>query len=89
MTPEASQIQQKSRLEREGVVISDKMNKTIIVEVTRSMSHAQFKKIIRRKVKYAAHDEKNEAKVGNKVLISETRPLSKTKRWKLVKVLSQ
>ena len=73
---------------REGVVLSDKMQKTIIVEVTRLVQHPQFKKVIRRKMKYAVHDEKNEAKTGNKVQIVETRPLSKSKRWRLVKVLS-
>jgi small subunit ribosomal protein S17 len=73
---------------REGVVISDKMQKTIVVEVTRLVQHPQFKKIIRTKVKYAAHDEKNQAKVGNKVQIVQSRPLSKTKRWRLVRVLS-
>lgn len=74
---------------REGVVLSDKMHKTIIVEVSRLMQHARFKKVVRRRVKYAVHDEKNEAKTGNKVQIVETRPLSKTKRWRLVKVVTQ
>ncbi len=74
---------------REGVVLSDKMHKTIIVEVTRLVQHPRFKKVVRRRVKYAVHDEKNEAKTGNKVQIIETRPLSKTKRWRLVKVVTQ
>lgn len=74
---------------REGVVLSDKMQKTIVVQVTRLMQHPQFKKVVRRKMKYAVHDEKNEAKIGNKVQIQETRPLSKTKRWRLVKVISK
>lgn len=78
-----------SRRVREGVVISDKMNKTIIVEVTRLIQHPQFKKVVRRRVKYAAHDEKNEAKLGSKVRIEETKPLSKTKRWRLIKVIGQ
>lgn len=73
--------------EREGVVISNKMQKTAIVQVTRVMSHPQFKKVIRRNVKYAVHDEKNEAKIGDKVRIIETRPMSKTKRWRLLEVL--
>ncbi len=72
---------------REGVVLSNKMNKTIIVEITRLIEHPQFKKVVKSKVKYAVHDEKNEAKTGDKVRIQETRPLSKTKRWRLVKVL--
>lgn len=73
---------------REGVVVSDKMHKTRVVEVTRLMLHPRFKKTIKRKMKYSVHDEKSEAKVGQKVRIVETRPLSKTKRWKLVKILS-
>lgn len=79
----------KARRTRDGVVLSSKMQKTIVVEVTRLVEHPRFKKVTRRKVKYAVHDEKNEAKGGDKVRIQETRPLSKTKRWKLVKVLSQ
>ena len=72
---------------REGLVVSSKMNKTITVLVTRLLKHSKFKKIIKRHVKYFAHDEKNEAKEGSRVQIVETRPLSKTKRWRLVKVL--
>ena len=73
---------------REGHVVSNKMQKTIIVEVTRLTEHPQFKKVIKRKVRYAVHDEKNESKIGDKVRIQETRPLSKTKRWRLVQVVS-
>ncbi|MBI3306724.1 MAG: 30S ribosomal protein S17 [Candidatus Omnitrophica bacterium] len=65
------------------------MQKTIVVEVTRIMQHPEYKKIVRKKVKYAAHDEKNQAKLGDKVEIMQTHPLSKTKRWRLVKVLPQ
>ena len=72
---------------REGVVVSSKMNKTITVRVTRLLQHAKFNKIIRRHIKYSAHDEKNEAKQGDRVQIVETRPISKTKRWRLVKVM--
>ena len=72
---------------REGLVVSSKMNKTITVLVTRLLKHSKFKKIIKRHVKYFAHDEMNEAKEGNHVQIVESRPLSKTKRWRLVKVL--
>ena len=78
----------KGRRMREGVVLSNKMQKTVVVEVTRLVEHPKFKKVIRRKMKYAVHDEKNEAKPGDKVRITETRPLSKTKRWKLVTVLA-
>ena len=73
---------------RDGFVVSDKMDKTRIVEVTRLTTHAMFKKTIRRKIKYAVHDDANESKVGDKVRIIQTRPLSKTKRWRLVKVLA-
>ena len=76
-----------SKRVREGVVVSSKMNKTIIVLVTRLLKHSKFNKIIKRHVKYFAHDEKNEAKEGSRVQIVETRPLSKTKRWRLVKVM--
>ena len=84
---ETKPAESKSRRVREGVVLSNKMQKTIIVEVSRLVEHPKFKKVVRSKVKYAAHDEKNEAKPGDKVRIGETRPLSKTKRWRLVKVL--
>ena len=80
-------LETSGRRTRDGVVLSSKMQKTIIVEVTRLVEHPQFKKRIKSKVKYAAHDEKNQAKAGDKVRIIETRPLSKTKRWRLVKVL--
>ena len=80
-------VKTKSKRVREGTVLSDKMDKTIIVQITRVMQHSRFKKVIRRKIKYAAHDEKNEAKTGDNVRIEEMMPLSKTKRWKLVKVL--
>jgi small subunit ribosomal protein S17 len=76
-----------SKRVREGVVVSSKMNKTIIVLVTRLLKHPKFNKIIKRHIKYSVHDEKNEAKEGNRVQIVETRPISKTKRWRLVKVL--
>ncbi|MCB0393099.1 MAG: 30S ribosomal protein S17 [Bdellovibrionales bacterium] len=71
-----------------GKVVSNKMNKTITVEVFRLEKQAQYKKYIRRSSKFKAHDEKNEARIGDTVLITETRPLSKTKRWKLSKVIS-
>jgi ribosomal protein uS17 len=64
------------------------MNKTIVVEVERRVPHAKFKKIVRKTSKFYAHDESSQAKEGDKVLISETRPLSKLKRWNLVKCSS-
>lgn len=85
MTETVSEIQGKRV--REGEVVSSKMNKTIIVLVTRLLKHPKFNKIIKRHIKYSAHDEKNEAKEGNRVQIVETRPISKTKRWRFVKVI--
>lgn len=74
------------RKTRVGVVVSDKMTKTIVVEVERRVPHPQFKKIVRKTSKFYAHDETEQAKEGDKVLIAETRPLSKLKRWELVEV---
>src|ERR1700749_1489560 len=75
------------RKERTGEVLSSKMQKTIVVRVERRVPHPKFKKIIRVHNKFYAHDEKSEAKPGDRVLIRETRPLSKLKRWELVSVL--
>jgi len=72
---------------REGVVVSSKMNKTIVVLVTRLLQHPKFNKVIKRHIKYSVHDEKNVAKEGDRVQIVETRPISKTKRWRLVQVM--
>lgn len=77
------------RNERTGVVVSDKANKTIKVEINRMVKHARYGKYLKSHNKFTAHDEKNEAKIGDKVLIVETRPLSKTKRWKLVSVIEK
>jgi small subunit ribosomal protein S17 len=73
--------------ERRGVVVSDAMDKTIVVKVDVIKSHSRYKKVIRRSVKFHAHDEQNAAHVGDIVRIVETRPLSKTKRWRLAEVL--
>lgn len=72
---------------REGVVLKKGADKTFTVEVTRLIQHKRFNKTIRQKIRYAVHDEKNEAKAGDKVRILQTRPISKTKRWALIKVL--
>src|SRR5689334_5383087 len=77
------------RKERTGEVISDKMTKTIIVRVERRFPHPRYKKVITGYKKFYAHDEKSEAKVGDRVRIEETRPLSKTKRWRLVQVVEK
>ena len=77
------------RRERQGVVVSDKMQKTIVVQVTRLVPHPVYGRVMKRKAKAVAHDEKEIAKIGDKVRIIETRPLSKTKRWNLVEVIKQ
>jgi small subunit ribosomal protein S17 len=73
--------------ERRGVVVSDAMDKTIVVKVESVRAHQMYKKVIRRSVKFHAHDEQNQAHVGDRVRIVETRPLSKTKRWRLAEIL--
>ena len=78
-----------NRKERVGEVVSNKMAKTIVVKVERRFPHAQDKKIVTAYKKLYAHDEKNEAKVGDRVRIEETRPLSKTKCWRLVEVVDR
>jgi small subunit ribosomal protein S17 len=75
--------------ERVGEVISSKMTKTIVVRVERRFPHPQFKKVVTQYNKFYAHDEKSEAKVGDIVLIQETRPLSKLKRWRLTQILER
>lgn len=75
--------------ERVGEVISSKMTKTIVVRVERRFPHPEFKKVITQYNKFYAHDEKSEAKVGDRVRIQECRPLSKTKRWRLVEVVDR
>ncbi len=76
-----------NRKERIGVVISDKMDKTITVKVDRVSRHPVYDKSIRKATKFKAHDEKDAAKIGDVVRIEETRPLSKTKRWRLVEII--
>lgn len=78
-----------NRKERVGEVISNKMTKTIVVRVERRFPHPQFKKVITAFSKFYAHDEKSEAKVGDRVRIQESRPLSKMKRWRLVEVVER
>ena len=72
-----------------GIVISNKMDKTIIVRVNRLVQHKLYKKYISRKTNFVAHDKDNDCKVGDKVLIIETRPLSKTKRWRVRKIVKK
>ena len=78
-----------TRKERVGVVTSDAMDKTVVVQSERRIAHPVYGKVIRRSKKYYVHDEKNEAKKGDKVRIAETRPMSKTKNWRLVEVVAR
>src|ERR1051325_5293493 len=78
-----------NRKERVGEVISNKMNKTIVVRVERRFPHPQFRKVVTAYTKFYAHDEKSEARPGDRVRIQETRPLSKLKRWRLVEVVER
>jgi small subunit ribosomal protein S17 len=77
------------RQERRGVVVSDKGDKTIVVKVDVITSHPRYKKVVRRSVKFHAHDEQNTAGIGDTVRIVETRPLSKTKRWRLAEIVEK
>lgn len=74
---------------REGVVLKDKMLKSRIVGVTRIYREPRYQKVIKRRVKYSVHDEKNESHAGDRVRIIEARPLSRTKRWRLVEILEK
>jgi small subunit ribosomal protein S17 len=77
------------RKSRVGRVVSDKMDKTVVVEVRDSAAHATYSKIVRRNKRLKAHDEANEAALGDTVRIAETRPLSKTKRWRIVEIVEK
>ncbi len=72
-----------------GTVVSDKMDKTVIVLVERLVKHRLYKKYIRRRAKFAAHDEHNASRIGDKVLIIQTSPISKTKRWRVSKIVEK
>jgi len=82
-------VERGNRKTRIGKVVSDKMEKTIVVAVETRVRHSLYRKTINRTTKFKAHDEKNEAKINDKVLIMETRPLSKDKRWRLVNILEK
>ena len=77
------------RKTRMGKVVSDKMDKTIVVAVVNNVKHPLYKKIIKRTYKLKAHDEKNECKTGDRVRVMETRPISKDKRWRLVSIIEK
>ena len=89
MRKETFTVERNLRKTRTGKVVSNKMDKTIVVAIEDNVSHPLYKKIIKRTVKFKAHDEKNEAKAGDRVKIMETRPLSKDKRWRLVEIVEK
>jgi small subunit ribosomal protein S17 len=82
-------IERNLRKTRIGNVVSDKMDKTIVVAIQDNVKHPLYKKVVKHTERFKAHDENNESKEGDRVLIMETRPLSKDKRWRLVKVLDR
>lgn len=86
---ETNTVARGQRKERVGEVVSNKMAKTIVVRVERRYPHPQFRKVVTTYKKYYAHDEKSEAKPGDRVRIEETRPLSRLKRWRLVEVVER
>ena len=86
---QAASAPTRGRQRRIGQVVSTKMNKTIVVKVTRRVQHPVYKRVIRRAKKFYAHDEQNQCHEGDWVRIEETRPLSKLKRWRLVEVLQR
>ena len=86
---ETTAPQRNARKTREGLVVSDKMDKTVVVSVEDRVKHALYGKVMRRNTRLKAHDEQNECNIGDRVLIMETRPLSATKRWRVVQVLER
>ena len=88
-TTETAAESRNARKVREGVVISDKMTQTRVVAVTERVRHAKYSKFVLRTKKLYVHDENNDANVGDKVRVMETRPLSKTKRWRVVEIIER
>jgi len=84
-----NKLERNLRKTRVGKVVSDKMDKTIVVAVETNVKHPLYKKIMKRTTKFKAHDEKNECAIGDKVKIMETRPISKDKRWRLIDVIEK
>jgi small subunit ribosomal protein S17 len=86
---ETSVEERSARKGREGLVVSDKMDKTVVVSVEDRVKHALYGKVLRRSTRLKAHDEANECGVGDRVLLMETRPLSATKRWRVVEIIEK
>jgi small subunit ribosomal protein S17 len=90
MSENTTEVDERSRRKaREGLVVSDKMDKTVVVSVEDRVKHALYGKVLRRTSKLKAHDEANDCGIGDRVLIMETRPLSATKRWRVVEILEK
>jgi small subunit ribosomal protein S17 len=91
MTPEVTEnnTERASRKTRVGLVVSDKMEKTVVVSIERRVQHPVYGKMVRRTKRFKAHDEMNEAKTGDTVRIMETRPMSKDKRWRVVEIVER
>lgn len=89
MEEKVTQKSGRHRSSKVGVVVSDKMEKTVVVKVERKIFHDTYKKVVKRTVRFKAHDERNECGVGDKVLIIETRPLSRNKRWAVKQIIEK
>jgi small subunit ribosomal protein S17 len=89
VSPDDGELSRGYRKVREGLVVSDKMDKTVVVEVEDRVKHPKYGKVIRRTKKYKAHDGENACGVGDRVLLMETRPLSATKRWRVAEILEK
>jgi small subunit ribosomal protein S17 len=89
MSETTEQTARNTRKVREGLIVSDKMDKTVVVSVEDRVKHALYGKVLRRTSKLKAHDEQNECGIGDRVLLMETRPLSATKRWRVVQILEK
>ncbi|GHU52291.1 30S ribosomal protein S17 [Clostridia bacterium] len=85
----AESIQRNLRKTRVGKVVSDKMDKTVVISIVDNVQHPLYKKIVKRTVKLKAHDEKNECHIGDKVEVMETRPISKDKRWRVINIIEK
>jgi small subunit ribosomal protein S17 len=85
----SSSDERKQRKVRTGVVVSNKMDKTVVVEVSRTMIHPVYKKFIRRRKRFMAHDEENRCRIGDEVMIVETKPLSRNKHWRVRKIIRE
>ena len=89
MSAERAEGERSARKVRDGVVVSDKMDKTVVVLVERRVKHPKYHKTVTRSKRYAAHDETNDVRTGDRVQITETRPLSKSKRWRVSEVIER